>query len=98
MQRVSDYLATIELERKVSRVGQIQLAGRSLGVGRTYAQQKLAVRCDRDTHEWVVRTADGIEVARLAMHGVDVASLTDLPDTPAVEVAPIQLTLPWFVA
>jgi len=97
-QRVYDYLATIPLERKVSKVGQIQLGGRSRGVGRAYVGQTLAVGCDPHTHEWVVRMADGSEVARLPVQGVDVTSLTGLPDEPPAEALPIQLTFPWFVA
>lgn len=97
-QRVYDYLATFLLERKVSQVGQIQLGGHSLGVGRAYAGQKLLVRCDPQAREWMVWTPDGVEVARLPIQGLDVASLTGLPDTPSPELSPIQLTLPWFVA
>jgi transposase InsO family protein len=97
-QRVYQYLATVVLSRKVSKVGQIQLGGCSRGVGRAYAGQTLVVRCDAHTHEWVVRTAEGNEVARLAVQGVDVSSLTGLPDEPSLESHPIQLTLPWLVA
>jgi transposase InsO family protein len=97
-QRVYDYLASVGLERKVSQVGQIQLGGRSRGVGRAYGGQTLAVRCDPHSHEWVVRTGDGSEVARLPIQGVDVTSLTGLPDEPLAEALAIQLTFPGFVA
>jgi len=97
-QRVYDTLASVVLERKVSKVGQIQLGGRSRGVGRTYAGQTLMVRCDPHSHEWVIRTADGNEVTRLPVQGMDVTSLTGLPDQPSAEALPIQLAFPWFVA
>jgi transposase-like protein len=97
-QRVYDYLASFVLERKVSQVGQIQIGGRSRGVGRAYVGQTLALRCDPHTREWVVRTADGSEVVRLAVQGLDVSSLTGLPDEPPAEALPIQLTFPWLVA
>lgn len=73
------------------------MGGCSRGVGRAYAGQTLLVRCDGHTHEWVVRTAEGSEVTRLAIQGVDVSSLTGLPDEPSVKAQPIQLTLPWLV-
>ena len=97
-QRVYECLASFVLERKVSKGGQIQLGGCSRGVGRAYAGQTLVLGCDPDTQEWVVRTAEGSEVVRLAIQGVDVSSLTGLPDEPLLEAQPIQLTLPWLVA
>src|SRR6266545_1822631 len=93
-QRVYDYLATIGLERKVSQVGQIQVGGRSLGVGRAYAGQTVRIRCDPAARHWVVDDREGKLVTQLPVRGVDITSLTGLSDEPAVAEQPIQLTLP----
>jgi hypothetical protein len=93
-QRVYEYLATFCLERKVSSSGQIQLRGCSRGVGREYAGQMVVVQCDKKSHEWVVHQADGIELKRLAIDGLDVTTLTGITDVPIVDLPPIQLTLP----
>ena len=97
-QRVYDYLATIRLERKVSQVGQIQLGGRSLGVGRAWAGQTLSVGCDPVARVWVVCDQEGNAVTRLAVRGVDITSLTGLSDQQEGAQEPIQLRLPCFVA
>jgi transposase-like protein len=94
LQRVYDYLATIELERKVSSTGQIQLRGRSRPVGRAYARQTVIVQCDAESHEWVVYQSTGVEVKRLAICGLDVTTLTGITDVPMADLAPLQLTLP----
>ena len=97
LERVYAYLATIELERKVSHVGQIQLGGRAAGVGRAYAGRTVLVRCDPSARVWVVRDRDENELARLPVQGIDMSTLTGLGDeTPVVE-QPVQLTLPCFV-
>jgi transposase-like protein len=97
-QRVYEYLATIELERKVSSTGQIQLGGRSRSVGRAHVGQIVKLRCDQVAHEWVVTSAQGVELARLAVEGISVTELTGLTDEPPTVAAAIQLTLPCFVA
>ena len=93
-QRVYDYLATIRLERKVSSTGQIQLRGRSRGVGRTLAGQTVSVQCDAQSHEWVVHQQDGAYVKRLPICGLDVTTLTGIADVPITDLPAIQLTLP----
>ena len=93
-QRVYDYLASIRLERKVSSTGQIQLRGRSCGVGRAVAGQSVIVQCDAETHEWVVHQSNGVEVKRLPICGLDVTTLTGITDMPMSDVPPLQLTLP----
>jgi hypothetical protein len=98
LQQVYTYLATIRLERKVSQVGQIQLGGRSLGIGRAYAGQTVLVRCEPSARAWVIRDQDETVLTRLPVQGVDVTTLTGLPDEPPVAEQPIQLTLPCFVA
>jgi len=97
-QQVYDYLASFSLERKVSQVGQIQLGGRSLGVGRAYAGQTLTICCDPSARQWLVRSDNGLVVAQLPIQGFDRASLTGIPDETLLELPPIQLTLPCFVA
>src|SRR4029450_8825642 len=77
-QRVYDYLASIRLERKVSSTGQIQLRGASRAIGRAYGGQIVLVECDARRHEWVVHHADGSEVKRLAIEGLDVTTLTGI--------------------
>ncbi|HET9326343.1 MAG TPA: helix-turn-helix domain-containing protein [Candidatus Eisenbacteria bacterium] len=93
-QRVYAYLATIVLSRKVSKTGQIQLSGQSRSVGRACIGQTVTVQCDALRRDWVVRVADGTVVKRLSIRGLDVTSLTGLPDTPTEALLPIQLTLP----
>ena len=93
-QRVYAYLATIPLERRVSSVGQIQIGTQVHSVGRAVAGQTVAVVCDAATHTWVVSLADGTLIKELPIQGVDVTSLTGIPATPAVDLPPIQLTLP----
>jgi transposase InsO family protein len=93
-QRVYAYLATIPLSRKVSKTGQIQLGGQSRSVGRAYAAQTVMVQCDAQRRDWVVTLADGTLVKRLSIRGLDVTSLTGIPDTPDEHLPPIQLTLP----
>jgi len=93
-QRVYAYLATIPLTRKVSKTGQIHLSGQSRSVGRGYAEQTVTVQCDPQTREWVVSLAEQVEVKRLAIRGMDVTSLTGIPDMPDEQLPPIQLTLP----
>jgi transposase-like protein len=94
MQRVYDHLASIRVERKVSSTGQIQLQGYSRAIGRVYAGQTVLVQCDSKSHEWVVHQADGVEVKRLPLRGLDVTTLTGITDVPLAELPPIQLTLP----
>jgi hypothetical protein len=78
-QRVYAYLATIPPSRKVSKTGQIQLSGQSRSVGRAYAEQTATLQCDALAHEWVVTLADSTVVKRLAIHGMDITTLTGIP-------------------
>jgi transposase InsO family protein len=93
-QRVYDYLAGIPLERRVSSTGQIQLGGRSHSVGRVAAGQVVRVVCDAASREWVVCLAEGVEMKRLAIHGLDVTTLTGIADVSTDDLPPLQLTLP----
>ena len=95
---VYDELANVRLERKVSQVGQLQLYGRAVGVGRAYAGQRLMIWCDASKRQWLIHSDDGRLVAERPIHGCDVTSLTGIPDDPLLELPPIQLTLPCFVA
>ena len=97
-QLVYQELASVRLERKVTPVGQIQLYGRSVGVGRAYAGQTLLVCCDASKRQWVISSGDGRLVAERPIQGCDVTSLTGIPDDPLLELPPLQLTLPCFVA
>jgi transposase-like protein len=93
-QRVYAYLATVSLTRKVTSTGQIHLYGVLRSVGRGLAGQSVSVQCEARTRVWVVSQADGTELKRLPIEGMDVISLTGIADTPSVELPPIQLTLP----
>jgi len=93
-QRVYAYLATISLTRQVSSTGQIHLYGALHSVGRGCAGQSVTVRCDPQARAWIVMQADGSEVKRLRMQGMDVTALTGIADAPPLERVPIQLTLP----
>jgi hypothetical protein len=91
-------LASLRLERHVTQVGQIQLYGHSVGVGRAYAGQTLNVCCDVRTRQWLISSEDGQVLAERPIQGCDVTSLTGIPDDSLLELPPIQLTLPCFVA
>jgi hypothetical protein len=97
-QLVYDELAKVCLERKVSQVGQLQLYGRAVGVGRAYAGQRLMICCDASKRQWMIRTDDGRLVAERPIQDCDVTSLTGIPDDPLLKLPPLQLTLPCFVA
>jgi transposase-like protein len=91
-------LASLRLERHVTQVGQIQLYGHSVGVGRAYAGQTLNVCCDVSKRQWVISSEDGQVLAERPIQGCDVTSLTGIPDDSLLELPPIQLRLPCFVA
>jgi hypothetical protein len=93
-QRVYAELATVSLTRKVTSTGQIHLYGALRSGGRSLAGQTVSVRCEARTRAWVVSQADGTELKRLPVQGMNVTSLTGIADTPAAELVPIQLTLP----
>jgi hypothetical protein len=97
-QLVYQQLARVQVERRVTQVGQIQLSGRSVGVGRAYAGQTLNVCCDASKRQWLISSEDGQVVAEQPIHGCDVTSLTGIPDDSLLELPPIQLTLPYLVA
>jgi transposase-like protein len=93
-QRVYAHLAMVSLTRKVTSTGQIHLYGALRSVGRGLAAQTVTVRCDPQARVWVVTQADGAEVKRLPVQGMDVTALTGIAAIPAVDLPPIQLTLP----
>jgi hypothetical protein len=93
-QRVYAYLASASLTRKVTSTGQIHLYGALRSVGRSLAGQSVSVHCEARTRAWVVSQADGTELKRLPIEGMDVTSLTAIADIPSVNLPPIQLTLP----
>lgn len=93
-QRVYEYLASIPLRRLVSSVGQIQIGEQVHSVGRAFAGQSVAVVCDVASRSWRVSLADGMVIKRLPIQGLDVTSLTGIPETPEVDLPLIQLTLP----
>jgi hypothetical protein len=93
-ERVYAYLATVSLTRKVTSTGQIHLYGALRSVGRGFAGQSVSVRCEAQARVWMVTQTDGTELKRLPVEGLDVTSLTGIADTPALELPPIQLTLP----
>jgi hypothetical protein len=67
-------------------------------VGRAFAGQNVKLRCDQKAHQWLVTSAEGAELARLAVDGISATELTGLVDEPATVAVPIQLSLPCFVA
>lgn len=97
-QLVYEELAKVRLERKVSQVGQLQLYGRAVGVGRAYAGQRLMICCDASKRQWLISSDDGRLLAERPIQDCDATSLTGIPDDPLLELPPIQLSLPCFVA
>jgi putative transposase len=98
LQRVYDHLATLRLERKVNTSGQVSLGRILYALGRQQAGKTVQVRCDPQTREWIFlerNTEPPHEIARRAVKGVNVTSLTGLEDRPATIPVPIQLTLPY---
>jgi hypothetical protein len=82
-QRVYAYLATVSLTRKVTSTGQIHFYGVLRSVGRGLAGQSVNVQCEARTRVRVVSQADGTELKRSPMEGMDVTSLTGIADTPS---------------
>ena len=73
-QLVYEELAKVRLERKVSQVGQLQLYGRAVGVGRAYAGQRLMICCDASKRQWLISSDDGRLVAERPIQDCDVTS------------------------
>lgn len=95
LKRVDAYLATFTWERKVGKMGQVQLGKQRYTVGRAYARQQVLVRFAPQGRQFVFYEADGTgrEIKRLPAKGLDVSDLTGLASWP-VGLGPQQLPLP----
>jgi transposase InsO family protein len=100
LRRVELYLATFTFQRKVSSVGRVSLGRRMYSVGRPWAGKIVKVRFDPDQRQWVFllpsATGEGEnqEIARRAIKGLDVQTLTGLDPEEVVPASSVQLPLP----
>lgn len=101
LKRVDTYLATFTWQRKVSKTGQICLAGRHTyyGVGRKYARRQVLVKFDPADRHFVFYDVDkpGQEVRRRPARNLAVEDLTGLVAWPE-GLVPQQLPLPLFLS
>jgi transposase-like protein len=65
LQRVYDFLAPQRWWRRVNEAGQASLGGHIYGIGRRFAQQEVCFRLDRQSHHWLIHTADGASIKQL---------------------------------
>lgn len=72
------FLATYHFERKVEKNGRITLLAEAYAVGRNYARQKVFVRLDATTFEWVIKDAFGKELRRHLSQELDYPRIKDL--------------------
>ena len=100
LQRVYDYLATFEFQRRVSTAGQVSLGRTLYFVGCTWAGRSVSVTFDPRQREWVFSLKEEQktqEIARRPPKGLDVETLTGLNPADFILPVPVQLTLPSFV-
>ena len=108
LQRVADYLASFNFERKVSPAGQISLGRLLYSVGRRYAGQTVQVRFDPDDWLWVVTSIleDDVEappqqetiLVRRVPKNFSVETITGLDPKDYQPQQPVQLTFPCLIA
>jgi transposase InsO family protein len=80
--RVDAYLAGLSWERKVGKLGQINLGGEheTYSVGRAYARQFVTVRFDCADRTYVAYDAQNQEIRRWPARNLSVAEILDLPE------------------
>jgi transposase InsO family protein len=66
LQKVLDHMADEHALRRVDRKGQVSIYGRSHYVGKPYQGQDVYVFLDPVDREWVVATAEGVQLRRRA--------------------------------
>jgi hypothetical protein len=102
LQRVLDYLASFTFERKVNASAQVSLGKQMYSLGKPLVREhrldKVQVRLDALTAEWVFSTETEPELVRRPIKGVNTRLLTGLEPQPVRLPQPIQLTLPFLIA
>lgn len=74
-------LAQHRWPRKVSQTGQISLYNRNYSVGRLWAGQRVCVRLDATTLEWIVENCQGEMIRRQPCRGLDAQAVRTLQMT-----------------
>ena len=93
--RVDRFLAQFTWSYKVSKVGQVSIAGHTYSVGIAHAGQQVDVRFDPQDRHFVFHDGQtGRFIKRCPAKGLDVATITGL-DVPMESNKPIQLSFPW---
>lgn len=78
LERVKAYLAQGLWVRQVDQIGRVTLYHRARSVGRAHKHEKVFVRFDAETTEWVMQDDTGAEVGRKPAEEISVLSITDL--------------------
>ena len=78
LDRVLDFLAQGTWVRKVSKVGQIDFYGQRWQVGASYRRQRVWLRLDRETRQWLVSAEDGQTIKRFDGSFLSVAAICSL--------------------
>jgi len=94
LNRVDEYLATYTWERRVSKVGQVELGAHRYSVGRAYAHRPMLARYDPAQRQFVFfePAQPTSEVARHPALGLEVSDLTGWATEPE-SASPQQLPL-----
>ncbi len=98
LQRVYDYLAPLQFERKVNSSGQVSLGRIFYSVGRRWAGSQVHVNFDAQEADWIFQTPEGEAVARRPARTLTAQELTGLDPAYCQSAVAVQLTLPCFVA
>jgi transposase-like protein len=105
LQRVFDYLATLQFERQISSIGVLNIGHVQYYLGRPFAGKRVRVQCDPASHEWLIyerRPATTGEaeplMARQAIRKLDFQTLSGLEPKPIQLRQSLQLSLPCLTA
>jgi hypothetical protein len=94
LKRVDSLLAQGLWSRRVSRVGQISLGGRTYNMGIAHAGQIVEACFHPGNREFAFFTTKGEEIKRLPAKGLDPANIIGLKDDQSLDLPPQQLALP----
>lgn len=102
IQRVYDYLATFTFKRTVNTAAQVSLGNALYSLGQRLVREQevktVFVHLDADQREWIFESEDREELVRRPAKGLDLQTLTGLDPDALQPRAPVQLTLPFFIA
>ena len=76
--RVKEYLLQFKISRKIFGNGYLSLLGQSYNVGTKYAHQKVIVRLNPQSNEWMVLAHNGLKIAQLKGPNLTVEAIQNL--------------------